>query len=101
MIRKASRLSQGSWGEAPKFLAHVAFRETKTGLFLTVQGDELRLVEPHLTKMCQFAAHAHQTSISGFKSVVTRQWLGQTFMGDLKVGETWCSQCDVLRGLGC
>jgi hypothetical protein len=114
VIRKAARLTQRSWGETPKAVGHVAFQEVKTGLFLTVQvgrsvprglcavalegdvhddapccwssqGDEVKLLEPVLCNLCKFAAFRCQTSISGFQSVVTKRWLGQTFLGSIKV----------------
>lgn len=85
VIRKASRISQGSWGERAKFVANVAFRDVRSGLFLTVVGDELRLLEPDVVRSCQFAAHTHQSSISGFRSCVTGKWVGQTLLGSLKV----------------
>lgn len=42
VVRKAARLSQGSWTDKPKFLANVALREVKSGLFVAVRGDEVR-----------------------------------------------------------
>lgn len=85
VIRKASRVSQGSWSERPKLHKFVAFKEASTGLFVTVVGSDIKLLEPQLVKVCQFAAYTYQTNISGFQSVVTRKWLGQTWTGDLKV----------------
>jgi hypothetical protein len=85
VIRKASRVSQSSWGERPKLHKFVAFRERKTGRFLTVVGNELRLLEPHLVKSCQFAAYTHQTNVTGLQSVLSRQWLGQNWLGRLGV----------------
>lgn len=84
VIRKASRVSQRSWGERPKLHKFVAFRELKSGRFLTVVGHDLRLLEPHLVKSCQFAAYTHQT-ITGLQSVLSRLWLGQNWVGRLGV----------------
>lgn len=85
VIRKASRVSQRSWGERPKLHKFVAFRELKSGRFLTVVGNELRLLEPHMVKSCQFAAYTHQTNITGLQSVLSRLWLGQNWLGRVGV----------------
>lgn len=80
VVRKAARVSrsQGGWGgERPKLHKFIAFRELRTGLFLSVVGEELKLQEPHMTKACQFAAYTCQTALTGLQSVLSRKWLGQ------------------------
>ncbi|TFJ82291.1 hypothetical protein NSK_006411 [Nannochloropsis salina CCMP1776] len=79
VIRKAARASRarGGWGaERPRLYKFVAFREVRSGLFISVAGEELRLQEPHMSKACQFAAYTSQT-LTGLQSVLSRKWLGQ------------------------
>ena len=80
VVRKAARVSrsQGGWGgERPKLHKFIAFRELRTGLFLSVVGEEVKLQEPHMIKACQFAAYTCQTALTGLQSVLSRKWLGQ------------------------
>eukprot|EP00624_Nannochloropsis_granulata_P000777 evm.model.NODE_13262_length_16184_cov_20.672207.1 len=80
VVRNAARVSRsrGGWGgERPKLHKFIAFRELRTGLLLSVVGEELKLQEPHMTKACQFAAYTCQTAITGLQSVLSRKWLGQ------------------------
>ena len=96
VTRRAGRLTGG--GGAPKFLGHVALRETVSKRYLRARGDDVALSEEVdvLRATCRFALYEKHAHLLGLRSPVSGRWLGLTFGGDLacsakRLGnwETW------------
>ncbi|CAB1101591.1 unnamed protein product [Ectocarpus sp. CCAP 1310/34] len=85
VTRKAARQAQSSKPNNPTFVMSLALQEVTTGLYLAVTGEEVVLQGRELRNVCRFEAWERQHGIMGLKSSVTRKWLGQTFLGYLRV----------------
>eukprot|EP00752_Nemacystus_decipiens_P006862 g6164.t1 len=88
VTRKAARQVQSSRPKKPTFIMSVALQEVSTGMYLAVTGEEVVLQGTELRNVCRFEAWERQHGIIGLKNSVTQRWLGQTFLGYLRVSGT-------------
>ncbi|CAM9842427.1 unnamed protein product [Chrysoparadoxa australica] len=81
VTRKAARQTQSSQRKKATFVRAVALRHTTTKLFLSVEGQDVVLLDAQIRSTSRWECYEKQLGQYGFKNEVSGLWLGQGLFG--------------------